>query len=93
MRPLGFVLNNLRSFILHQWSEKEVVVTPVLCSSDPRDHEVLLLGAVGSVKSGLAGTLGAVCVCVCVCMHACVCFHGVCCMFVVCPLSPWLLCE
>ena len=81
VRPLGFVLNNLRSFILHQWSEKEVVVTPVLCSSDPRDHEVLLLGAVGSVKSGLAGTPGAVCVCVC--MHACACTVCVACLWCV----------
>ena len=73
------------SFILHQWSEKEVVVTPVLCSSDPRDHEVLLLGAVGSVKSGLAGTLGAVCVCVCV--HACMRVLSRCVLHV-CGVSP-----
>ena len=69
MCPLGFVLNNLRTFILHQWSENEVVVTPVLCSGDLRGHGVPLLGAVGSDKSSLAGTPGAVSVCVC--MHAC----------------------
>lgn len=68
-----------------------MVVTPVLCSSDLRDHGVPFLGAVGSDKSSLVGTPRAVSVCMCV--HACVCLHGACCMFVARPLSPWLLCE
>lgn len=84
---LALSLNDLRSFILDQWSEKEVIVAPVLCSGE-REAAGPSLGQLP--VSSLARNAGAQCLCVCV--LACVLARCVLHVYSMSPLSVVALC-